>query len=329
MKKRLLGKSGLEVSAIGLGCMGMSHGYGTPADEDEMVSLIRYAVEQGVTLFDTAEVYFSESSNNEELVGKALRPFREEVVLATKCGIGVVAGKQVVDGRPEAIRSSIEGSLKRLQTDHIDLYYLHRVDPKVPIEEVAETMQDLMRQGKILHWGLSEAGVETIRRAHRICPLAAVQSEYSMWWREPEKALLPTLEELGIGFIPFSPLGKGFLTGRFDGGTHFGDGDLRPIYPRFSPESLEANQGLVTFLQRFADERQATPSQIALAWILAQQPWIVPIPGTRKRERLDENLGSLELELTADDLALLDEALDAIPITGERYPEEFAKRAGI
>ncbi|MFX3616521.1 MAG: aldo/keto reductase [Sporolactobacillus sp.] len=328
MKKRMLGKSGLEVSAIGLGCMGMSHGYGVPADKQKMISLLHSAVDKGVTFFDTAEVYVSGSDNNEELVGEGLKPYRDRVVLATKCGIKVVDGKQVVDGRPEVIRKSIEGSLKRLQTDYIDLYYLHRVDPAVPIEAVAETMKDLIHEGKIRHWGLSEAGVQTIRRAHVVCPLTAVQSEYSMWWREPEKELLPVLEELGIGFVPFSPLGKGFLTGRFNKNTKFGEGDLRPIYPRFSAEAMEANQVIVDFVKDLAKEKDATPAQIALAWILAKKPWIVPIPGTRKLERLEENLGGANIELTSEDLARIDEALAKLQITGERYPEEFAKRAG-
>lgn len=328
MKKRILGNSGLEVSAIGLGCMGMSHGYGTPGDKQEMISLLHSAVEKGVTFFDTAEVYVYGSDNNEELVGEGLKPYRDKIVLATKCGIKMVDGKQVVDGKPEGIHKSIEGSLKRLQTDYIDLYYLHRVDPNVPIEDVAETMKDLMKQGKIRHWGLSEAGVQTIRRAHAVCPLAAVESEYSMWWREPEKELIPTLEELGIGFVPFSPLGKGFLTGQFDKNTKFGEGDLRPIYPRFSAEAMEANQILVDFVKNFAKEKNVTPAQIALAWILAQKPWIVPIPGTRKLERLEENLGGADVKLTPKDLARINEALGKIPITGNRYPEEWAKRAG-
>ncbi|WP_332238498.1 aldo/keto reductase [Sporolactobacillus sp. KGMB 08714] len=329
MKKRMLGQSGLEVSAIGLGCMGMSHGYGVPADEKEMISLLHSAVEKGVTFFDTAEVYVYGSYSNEELVGKALKPYRDKIVLATKCGIKMVDGKQVVDGRPEVIRRSIDGSLKRLQTDYVDLYYLHRVDPKVPIEEVAETMKDLMKQGKIRHWGLSEAGVQTIRRAHAVCPLTAVQSEYSMWWREPEKELLPALEELGIGFVPFSPLGKGFLTGRFNKNTTFGEGDLRSQYPRFSPEAMEANQTVVDFVKDFAKEKKATPAQIALAWILSRKPWIVPIPGTRKLGRLEKNLGSADIELTSEDLVRIDETLNKISITGARYPEEFAKRAGL
>lgn len=329
MKKRLLGKTGLEVSAVGLGCMGMSHSYGVPADEKEMISLLHSAVEKGVTFFDTAEVYVYGSYSNEDLVGKALKPYRDRIVLATKCGIKMVDGKQVVDGRPDVIRKSIEGSLKRLQTDYVDLYYLHRVDPAVPIEEVAETMKDLMQQGKIRYWGLSEAGVKTIRRAHAVCPLTAVQSEYSMWWREPEKELLPALEELGIGFVPFSPLGKGFLTGRFDKSTTFGEGDLRPKYPRFSADAMEANQVLVDFVKNLAKEKNATPAQIALAWILAKKPWIVPIPGTKRLERLVENLGGADIELTLEDLARINEALSKIPIMGARYPEEFAKRAGL
>lgn len=328
MKKRMLGKSGLEVSAIGLGCMGMSHGYGVPSDKKEMISLLHSAVEKGVTFFDTAEVYVYGSDSNEELIGEGLKPYRDKIVLATKCGIKMVDGKQVVDGKPEVIRKSIEGSLKRLQTDYVDLYYLHRVDPAVPIEEVAETMKDLMKQGKIRHWGLSEAGVQTIRRAHEICLLAAVESEYSMWWREPEKELLPALEELGIGFVPFSPLGKGFLTGRFDKNTKFGEGDLRPKYPRFSAEVMEANQVIVDFVKDLAKEKSVTPAQIALAWILARKPWIVPIPGTRKLKRLEENLGGADIELTPEDLARIDEALGKVQIMGERYPEEWAKRAG-
>lgn len=328
MKKRMLGKSDLEVSAIGLGCMGMSHGYGVPSDKLEMISLLHSAVEKGVTFFDTAEVYVRGSDSNEELVGEGLKPYRDEIVLATKCGIKMVDGKQVVDGRPEVIRTSIEGSLKRLQTDYVDLYYLHRVDPAVPIEDIAETMKDLMKQGKIRHWGLSEAGIQTIRRAHAVCPLAAVESEYSMWWRQPEEELLPVLEELGIGFVPFSPLGKGFLTGRFDKDTTFGEGDLRPIYPRFSAEAMEANQLLVDFVKGLAEEKDATPAQIALAWILAQKPWIVPIPGTRKLERLEENLGGADIELTLGDITRISEALEKIPVVGNRYPEEWAKRAG-
>lgn len=329
MKKRILGKSGLEVSAIGLGCMGMSHGYGVPSDRKEMISLLHSAVERGVTFFDTAEVYVYGSDSNEELVGEGLKPYRDEIVIATKCGIKTVDGKQVVDGRPEVIRKSIEGSLKRLQTDYVDLYYLHRVDPAVPIEDIAETMKDLMKQGKIRHWGLSEAGVQTIRRAHAVCPLAAVESEYSMWWRQPEKELLPVLEELGIGFVPFSPLGKGFLTGRFDKDTTFGEGDLRPIYPRFSTEAMKANQLLVDLVKGLAKEKNTTPAQIALAWILARKPWIVPIPGTRKLERLEENLGGVDIELTPEDLARIDETLDKVQVAGERYPEEWARRAGL
>jgi aryl-alcohol dehydrogenase-like predicted oxidoreductase len=326
MKTRVLGK-GLEVSEIGLGCMGMSHGYGIPADKNEMISLIRFAVGKGVTLFDTAEIYGPYV--NEELVGEALEPYRKEVVIATKCGIKMIDGKQVVDGKPEIIRKSIEGSLERLRTDFIDLYYLHRVDPSVPIEEIAEIMKDLNKQGKIRHWGLSEAGIQTIRRAHAVFPLTAVESEYSMWWRQPEKELFPALEELGIGFVPFSPLGKGFLTGRFDRNTTFGLEDLRPLYPRFSARAMEANQGIVGFVKSLAIEKNTTPAQIALAWLMAQKPWIVPIPGTTNLGRLEENLGSVFIELTPEDVSRINEALDKIPIMGDRYPAEFAKRVGL
>jgi aryl-alcohol dehydrogenase-like predicted oxidoreductase len=325
MKIRVLGK-GLEVSEIGLGCMGMSHGYGVPADKNEMIALIRFAVGKGVTLFDTAEIYGPYI--NEELVGEALEPYRKEVVIATKCGIKMANGKQVVDGKPEAIRKSIEGSLKRLRTDFIDLYYLHRVDPSVPIEEIAEVMKDLHKQGKIRHWGLSEAGVQTIRRAHAIFPLTAIESEYSMWWRRPKEELLPALEELGIGFVPFSPLGRGFLTGRFDRNATFGKEDLRLINPRFSAEAMEANQSIAGFIKSLAMGKNAMPAQIALAWIMAQKPWIVPIPGTTNLGRLDENLGSVDIELTPEEITRINEALGKIPIKGDRYPAEFAKRAG-
>jgi aryl-alcohol dehydrogenase-like predicted oxidoreductase len=326
MKKRILGNSGLEVSAIGFGCMGMSYAYGVPADVDKMVTLIHAAVECGVTFFDTAEVYGPYT--NEELVGKALEPYRKQVVIATKCGIKIVDGKQVVDGKPKVIRKSVEGSLKRLRTDYIDLYYLHRVDTTVPIEEIAACMKELKQEGKIRHWGLSEAGVGTIRRAHAVCPVTAVESEYSMWWRQPEEELLPVLEELGIGFVPFSPLGKGFLTGSFDKNTMFGKGDTRPVFPRFTPEAMDANQVIVEFINKLAAEKGATPAQIALAWILARKPWVVPIPGTRKLERLQENLGSVDIELAPDELTAIDDALDNIHITGKRYPEEFEKRVG-
>ncbi|EPR27884.1 MULTISPECIES: aldo/keto reductase [Geobacillus] len=326
MQKRQLGKSGLEVSAIGLGCMGMSYGYGPAADKNEMIALIHAAVERGVTFFDTAEVYGPYV--NEELVGEALAPFKGEVVIATKFGIQLKDGKQVLDSKPETIRRSVEGSLKRLRVEAIDLYYQHRVDPDVPIEEVAGVIQDLMKEGKIRHWGLSEAGVQTIRRAHAVEPLTAVQSEYSLWWRSPEEELLPALEELGIGFVPFSPLGKGFLTGAIDRNATFAESDFRRIVPRFQPENLEANQVLVELIKRFAAEKQATPAQIALAWLLAQKPWIVPIPGTRKLERLEENLGALEVVLTAEELQRLNDALANIDIAGDRYPagSDFAKR---
>jgi aryl-alcohol dehydrogenase-like predicted oxidoreductase len=326
MKMRVLGR-GLEVSEIGLGCMGMSHGYGIPANKNEMIALIRFAAGKGVTLFDTAEIYGPYI--NEELVGEALEPYRKEVVIATKCGIKMADGKQVIDGKPEVIRKSVEGSLRRLRTDFIDLYYLHRVDPSVPIEEIAEVMKDLYRQGKIRHWGLSEAGIQTIRRAHVVFPLTAVESEYSMWWRQPEEELLPTLEELGIGLVPFSPLGKGFLTGRFDRNTTFGEEDLRPIYPRFSAEAMAANQPIVGFVKSLAIEKNAAPAQIALAWIMAQKQWIVPIPGTTNLGRLEENLGSAAIELTMEDIARINEALNEIPIRGDRYPAEFAKRVGL
>lgn len=326
MKKRMLGKSGLEVSELGLGCMGMSHGYGVPADKQEMISLIHKAIELGVTFFDTAEIYGPYT--NEELVGEALKPYRNKVVIATKCGIKMVDGKQVVDGKPDVIRKSVEGSLKRLQTDVIDLYYLHRVDTTVSIEEVAETMKDLIRQGKIKHWGLSEAGIDTIRRAHAVCPVTAVESEYSMWWREPERELFAALEELSIGFVPFSPLGKGYLTGTLNKDTAFGKDDLRPVFPRFTAEAIDANQVIVDFVKQLAAEKDATPAQIALAWILAQKPWIVPIPGTTKQHRLIENIGSTEIKLTSDELEQISNALMQIPITGDRYPAEFAKRVG-
>ncbi|MFX1478849.1 MAG: aldo/keto reductase [Promethearchaeota archaeon] len=327
MEKRKLGKNGLEVSALGLGCMGMTYAYGQVPDKSEMITLIHKAVKLGVTLFDTAEIYGP--FTNEELVGEALAPYRDEVVIATKFGIKVVDGKQVQDSHPEVIRSSIEGSLKRLKTDYIDLYYQHRVDPHVPIEEVAETIKDLMKECKVKNWGLSEAGVQTIRRAHKVLPLTAVQSEYSMWWRRPEEELLPTLEELGIGFVPFSPLGKGFLTGRFNKESKFVKSDFRNIVPRFTPENLDANQVLVDLIKKIAADKEATPAQIALAWLLAQKHWIVPIPGTTKVERLKENLGSTDLKLTAEESQNINSALDKIKIMGDRYPEELEKRTGI
>lgn len=326
MKYRELGKSGLKVSAMGLGCMGMSHGYGAAGDKKEMIKLIHQAVEKGVTFFDTAEVYGPYT--NEELIGEALEPYRKEVVIATKCGIQIVDGKQIVIGKPETMRRSIEGSLKRLRTEYIDLYYLHRVDPKTPIEEVAETMKQLQQEGKIRHWGVSEAGVQTIRRAHAVFPLTAVQSEYSMWWREPEKELLPTLEELGIGFVPFSPLGKGFLTGSISKDTRFDKSDFRNIVPRFTTENLNANQVIIDFIKILANEKNATPAQIALAWVLAVKPWIAPIPGTTKLSRLEENLQSINVEITPEELRKINDMLNSIPISGDRYPEELAKRVG-
>ena len=326
MHKRKLGNSGLEVSAIGLGCMGMSHGYGPASDKKEMVSLIHAAIDRGVTFFDTAEVYGPYV--NEELVGEALKPFKGKVVIATKFGIQMDNGKQVLDSKPETIRKSVEGSLNRLKVDTIDLYYQHRVDPNVPIEEVAGVVQDLIKEGKVKHWGLSEAGVETIRRAHEVQPLTAIQSEYSMMWRSPEDQLLPALEELGIGFVPFSPLGKGFLTGKIDKNTAFVSSDFRSIVPRFKPENIEANQILVQLIKKIAVGKDASAAQIALAWVLAQKPWIVPIPGTRKLERLEENLGTVEVELTPEELHDLNDALSKIEISGERYPAEYANRVG-
>jgi aryl-alcohol dehydrogenase-like predicted oxidoreductase len=328
MKKRKLGKSGLEVSALGLGCMGMSYGYGPAGDKQEMISLIRAAVERGVTFFDTAEVYGP--FTNEELVGEALAPFRGNVVIATKFGIKIdPSGQQVQDSRPERIRESVEGSLKRLRVDAIDLYYQHRVDPNVPIEDVAGGVKDLIREGKVKHFGLSEAGVKTIRRAHAVQPVTAIQSEYSLWWRRPEEELLPTLEELGIGLVPFSPLGKGFLTGKIDEKTTFVKSDFRNIVPRFTPEARKANQALVDLLRKIADRKKATPAQIALAWLLAQKPWIVPIPGTTKLSRLEENMGAAVIDLTSDDLRESDSAASKITIQGARYPEALEKRTGL
>lgn len=328
MRTRTLGNSGLEVSAIGLGCMGMSHAYGVIPERKEMIELIHSAVELGVTFFDTAEIYGPHT--NEELVGEALAPHRGDVVIATKFGFDIKDGKQVgIDSRPEHIREAVEGSLKRLKVDTIDLLYQHRVDPKVSIEEVAQTVKELMHEGKVKHWGLSEAGVKTIRRAHKVLPLAAVQSEYSMWWRRPEEELIPTLEELGIGFVPFSPLGKGFLTGAFDKSSQFSNSDFRHIVPRFTPENLDANQVLVELIKRIASEKKATPAQIALAWLLAQKPWIVPIPGTTKLERLKENLAAADIELAADELQDINSALLQITISGDRYPEELEKRTGL
>jgi aryl-alcohol dehydrogenase-like predicted oxidoreductase len=326
MQKRTLGKSGLEVSALGLGCMGMSIAYGNPPDKQEMIALIRKAVERGVTFFDTAEVY----GGNEELVGEALAPFRGRVAIATKFGIKVGPdGKQFQDSRPDGIRQSLEGSLKRLKVDAIDLYYQHRVDTNVPIEDVAGTVKDLIREGKVKHFGLSEPGVKTIRRAHAVQPITAIQSEYSLWWRRPEEELLPTLEELGIGLVPFSPLGKGFLTGKIDEKTEFVKTDFRNIVPRFTPEARKANQALVDLLKKIAERKKATPAQIALAWLLAQKPWIVPIPGTTKLSRLDENIGAVNIQLTSDDLREIESIASKITIQGERYPEVLEKRTGL
>ena len=328
MQTRTLGTNGLTVSAIGLGCMGMSQSYGPSPERPALISLIRSAVDRGVTLFDTAQVYGP--FTNEELVGEALAPVRDQVVIATKFGIsGGPNGQQVVDSRPEHIRETVAGSLERLGIETIDLLYQHRVDPDVPIEDVAGTVRDLISEGKVRHFGMSEAGVATIRRAHAVQPVTAVQSEYSLWWRRPEEALLPMLEELGIGFVPFSPLGKGFLTGAIDEATTFDQSDFRMIIPRFTPEARKANQALVELLKGIAARRGATPAQVALAWILAQKPWIVPIPGTRKLERLDENLGAAALELTTTDLEDIERAASAITVEGARYPEELEKRTGL
>jgi aryl-alcohol dehydrogenase-like predicted oxidoreductase len=327
MQKRKLGKRGLEVSALGLGCMGMSQSYGVPPDKQAMIALIRAAVERGITFFDTAEIYGPHT--NEELVGEALAPLRRQVVIATKFGIKYENGQQAQDSRPEHIKQSVEGSLKRLRTDVIDLYYQHRVDPTVPIEDVAGTVKDLIAQGKVKHFGMSEAGVPTIRRAHAVQPVTAVQSEYSLWWRRPEEALLPTLEELGIGFVPFSPLGKGFLTGTIDEKTTFVSSDFRNVVPRFTPEARKANQGIVDVLRRLAEKKRATAAQIALAWLLAQKAWIAPIPGTTKLARLDENIGAAAIKLTPDDLREIDTAASKITIQGARYPEALEKRTGL
>ncbi|MGG4480533.1 aldo/keto reductase [Paenibacillus illinoisensis] len=328
MQKRTLGNSGLEVSAIGLGCMGMSYGYGPASEKNEMISVLQEAVERGVTFFDTAEVYGPYT--NEELVGEALKAVRNQVVIATKFGFDIQQGKQNgMNSRPEHIRKVAEESLQRLQIEAIDLYYQHRVDPDVPIEEVAGAVQDLIREGKVKHWGLSEAGVQTIRRAHAVQPLAAVQSEYSLWWRRPEEELIPTLEELGIGFVPFSPLGKGYLTGSFNAKTTFEQGDLRNILPRFTPEALEANQVLVDLLKEKAEKLQASPAQIALAWLLAQKSWIVPIPGTRQLSRLEENLNSADIELKPEDVHSINETASKITLVGARYTEELERRTGL
>jgi len=324
MEKRQLGRSGLEVSAIGLGCMGMSFGYGPAKDKNEMIALIRAAVERGVTFFDTAEVYGPYT--NEELVGEALEPFQGQVVIATKFGFDIEAadplsGKMALSSRPEHIKKAVEGSLKRLRVEAIDLYYQHRVDPQVPIEDVAGAVKELIREGKVKHFGLSEAGAQTIRRAHAVCPVSALQSEYSLWWRRPEEEILPLCQELGIGFVPYSPLGKGFLTGAIDEKTTFDKSDFRNIVPRFTPEARRANQAMVELVRTIAERRGATPAQIALAWLLAQKPWIVPIPGTTKLHRLEENLGAVEIELGEAELIELNKAASRIPIQGDRYPE--------
>jgi aryl-alcohol dehydrogenase-like predicted oxidoreductase len=328
MKKRKLGKSNLEVSAIGLGCMGMSFGYGPAHDKQEMISLLRAAVERGVTFFDTAEAYGP--FTNEELVGEALAPMRERLVIATKFGFKFgPKGEQIgLDSRPEHIKEVAEGSLKRLRTDVIDLFYQHRVDPGVPIEDVAGAVKELIQEGKVKHFGLSEAGVQTIRRAHAVQPLTALQSEYSLWWRQPEAEVLPTLEELGIGFVPFSPLGRGFLTGKMSENTAFDSTDLRNTLPRFTPEARKANQGLVDLLGKIAKRKKATSAQIALAWLLAQKPWIVPIPGTTKLNRLEENIGAASIELTPDDLREIDSAASKITVHGARYPEKLEQMTG-
>jgi aryl-alcohol dehydrogenase-like predicted oxidoreductase len=328
MQKRKLGKSNLEVSALGLGCMGMSFGYGPPADKQEMISLIRSAVESGITFFDTAEAYGP--FTNEELIGEALAPVRDQVIIATKFGFKFEDSKQSgVDSRPAHIREVAEASLKRLKTDHIDLFYQHRVDPDVAIEDVAGAVKDLIQEGKVKHFGLSEAGVQTIRRAHAVQPVTALQSEYSLWWRKPEVEVLSTLEELGVGLVPFSPLGRGFLTGKIDESTTFDKSDFRNIVPRFTPEARQANQALVDLLKSIGERKQATPAQIALAWLLAQKPWIVPIPGTTKLHRLEENSGAVSVELTADDLREIDSAAAQIEVQGARYPEELESRTGL
>jgi aryl-alcohol dehydrogenase-like predicted oxidoreductase len=327
MRKRTLGSDGLEVSALGFGCMGISFGYGQPASREEGVAIIRAAVDHGITFFDTAERYGPFA--NEELVGEALTPVRDRVIIATKFGFRLEDGKQAgLDSRPSHIRDVAEASLKRLKTDRIDLFYQHRVDPEVPIEDVAGTVKDLIRQGKVKHFGLSEAGVQTIRRAHAVQPVTALQSEYSLWWREPENDVLPTLEELGIGFVPFSPLGKGFLTGKIDEKTTFDPTDFRNVVPRFTEENRKANLALVDWLKSFAARKQVTPARIALAWLLAQKPWIVPLPGTTKRHRLEENIGAVDIQLTADDLKEIDREASRIEIHGARYPEHLQRMVG-
>jgi aryl-alcohol dehydrogenase-like predicted oxidoreductase len=326
MNKRRLGKSNLEVSALGLGCMGMSMSYGPPGEKQEMIALLRGAVERGITFFDTAEAYGPYT--NEELLGEALAPVRDKVVIATKFGFKVEA-MPAVDSRPERIRQVAEASLKRLKTDRIDLFYQHRVDPNVPIEDVAGTVKELIQEGKVKHFGLSEAGVPTIRRAHAVQPVTALQSEYSLWFRDPEKEVLPILEELGIGLVPYSPLGRGFLTGKMNESTTFDSADFRSKLPRFTPEARRANQALVNLLSTIAQGKKATPAQIALAWLLAQKPWIIPIPGTTKLQRLEENIGAVEIELTPDDLRDIESAASKIAVQGERYPEQLQKLVGL
>jgi aryl-alcohol dehydrogenase-like predicted oxidoreductase len=327
MQKRKLGKGNLEVSAIGLGCMGLSFGYGPATEKQQAISLIRAAFERGITFFDTAEAYGPYL--NEEVVGEALAPVREQVVIATKFGFKFTEGKiSGLNSQPGHIREYVDGALKRLQTDMIDLLYQHRVDPDVPIEDVAGAVKDLIAQGKVRHFGLSEAGIQSIRRAHAVQRVTALQSEYSLWWREPEAEVVPTLEELGIGFVPFSPLGKGFLTGKISEDTQFDKGDFRNVVPRFTPENRKANQAVVDLIGKFAEQKKATPAQIALAWLLAQKPWIVPIPGTTKLHRLEENLGAASVELSSDDIRQLDAAAAKIPLQGARYPEELQKLVG-
>ncbi|MBD2454167.1 aldo/keto reductase [Nostoc sp. FACHB-87] len=334
MQKRKLGNSNLEVSAIGLGCMGMSFSYGPPKDKQEMTALLGAAVDRGVTFFDTAEVYGPYL--NEELVGEALAPFRDQVIIATKFGFDIspnsdprgMKGSPGLNSRPEHIKEAVEGSLKRLKVETIDLLYQHRVDPNVPIEDVAGAVKELIQAGKVKHFGLSEAGVQTIRRAHAVQPVTALQSEYSLWWRKPEAEVIPTLEKLGIGFVPYSPLGKGFLTGKIDENATFDSSDFRSTLPRFTPEALKANQALINLLGAIAQQKQATPAQIALAWLLAQKPWIVPIPGTTKLHRLDENIGAVSVELTPDDLRNIDEAAAKITVQGARYPEKLEQMTG-
>ena len=326
MQKRTLGKSGLEVSALGLGCMGLSFGYGPATDKADAVKLLHAAIEQGVTFFDTAEAYGPFA--NEALLGEALAPFRKDIVIATKFGFKDASPPKGVDSRPDHIREVVDASLKRLKTDHIDLLYQHRVDPTVPMEDVAGTVKDLIQAGKVKHFGLSEAGAGSIRRAHAVQPVAALQSEYSLWWREPEKEILPLLEELGIGFVPFSPLGKGFLTGAINETTTFSANDFRNIVPRFAADARKANQGMVDLLAGIAKEKSATPAQIALAWLLAQKPWIAPIPGTTKLHRLEENLGAVAIELTVEDLSSIDEAARKITLQGDRYPAAMAQMVG-